>query len=320
MRKGLALVSFGDTTIPPHLLSAVVICCLGWNLAAEERCLPLDDLPQSNQMLRIRVNREGTRIYVPRAGIVLDDQGKLVRKLALTGNTLIPGPDDTCLIAVNGGPGAGHIGIVGPDGREVRRIVGNDWSKPAHLRCDMTGWSSPTEADVDWANKRVFACDSSQGSLGQPNPYWSRIACFDLDGKFLADCNRYNFLAAEGTPERDKAREQYYSGLACDPQRQRVYCVTRSGDLFSFAYDGTQLAKVNIGRMGEDNGSMAVFPDGRLGVKAGREVRFFETERLTQVEVFKFPEALSPRTIAVDGQGRIFSGTHDPRIAFLAAQ
>ena len=68
--------------------------------------------------------------------MILDDHGQLVRKLSLTGNTLIPCPDDTCMIAVNVGPGTGRLAIVGPDGREVRCFVGSDWRDPKRLRCD----------------------------------------------------------------------------------------------------------------------------------------------------------------------------------------
>ena len=294
---------------------AAIVLAGGAAVAQEKVILAKGD---SGGFARLKMTPDGGRIYA--AGqqyVVFDGDGTVMDRIGAPQSCfprdLIPLPDGWFVGCSMGS--VGHLALCRPDGTEARTLVGKG-GDPKLFRSDMTGWTSPCGAVVDVKRKRVFGIDCSLGPAGTPSPIWSRIAGFDLDGKFLGDINRYDGTA----PGADDARRTWYADIALDPGRGRLYALaTRTGDVLAFDYDGKPLGRAK-GPDGPDNheGGLAVFPDGR--VAAGRESKIMIFDpKLQPIRTIDVAPATrgNVRDLEADARGRLYAVVNDPTVWFL---
>jgi len=273
---------------------------------ADEKLVLLDEVPRS--LTYFEVAADGARLYFGSgsAYFVFDAQGKLADKFGLSGGAareLVPLPNGW-FIAFNS-HASGHIALFRPDGTPVKQLVRRGGDEK-HLRHDMTGWTSPTGGAVDVERKRIFALDSSMAQRGFPDPWWSRIAIFDLDGKYVGDISRYDGKAKD----RDDAKRTWYDDIEIDTARRRVYVTARrTRDLLAFGYDGKPVGRV------PGRGGIAVFPDGRVAVgsRGGREIQIYDAG-LKPLRVLPIGGL---QDLEADASGRLYASVWDPSVAFI---
>jgi len=285
-------------------LMAAVCALRAW---ADEKLIVLDDIPRD--MPNFEVKADGSRLYFsggPKYH-VFDANAKLVDKFgvpqASSPRELIPLPDGwfiSCASYANG-----HLALYRPDGTLAKQLVGKGGDEKV-LHSDMTGWTSPCGAAVDFEHKRLFAIDTSMAPRDVPDPVWSRIAVFDFDGKFIASINHYDGNAKE----KDDARRTWYDDIEVDPARERVYVTARSTkELLAFSYDGQPQGKAPGAR------GIAVFPDGRVavGTPDGRGIQVYDPN-LTPLRML---EVGGLQDLEADGEGRLYASIQDPSITFI---
>ena len=287
-----------------RVVLALWLACALW-ARGDEKLVLLDDLPR--HLTLFETAADGSRLFFGSGSTyyVFDGEGKLVDKFGLSGGAgreLVPLPNGW-FIAFNS-HASGHIAFCRPDGSPVKKLVTRGGDEK-HLRHDMTGWTSPTGGAVDFERQRIFALDTSMAQRGFPDPWWSRIAIFDLNGKYVGDIGRFDHK----TCEKNDPRRTWYDDIEVDPARQRVYATARrSGELLAFSYDGKPAGKA------PGRGGIAVFPDGRVAVVAGgREVQLYDAD----LKPLRKVAAEGVLDLEADAQGRLYASVHDPSITFI---
>ena len=286
---------------------SVLICCAR-PLSAQEKLVILDDVPRN--LNKFEVKPDGSAIIFAASEYQLfSSDGKVVGKFSAphssTPRDLMPLPDGW-YISCNS-YNKGHIGLVRPDGTTARTLVGKGGNERV-LRSDMTEWGSPTGAAIDIEKKLIFVLDVSKAEKGKADPWWSRIAVFDFEGKYLRDINRFSGAAAAGLPENNDDRRTTYSDIEVDPARQRVYVTAaRTNNLLVFSYDGEAISAF------PGSGGIAVFADGRIATNVGRDIVIYSPE-LHEVQRLK---DMAASDMESDDAGRLYASyANSPAILF----
>ncbi|MCX7934414.1 MAG: hypothetical protein N3A66_04045, partial [Planctomycetota bacterium] len=274
---------------------------------AIDKIAVLDEAPAA--CYRLRVQGDGKRVFIAGQGefIVFDEAGRMLDRFAppeaCSAVKLFPRPDGwyiACLSYAHG-----QSALYRPDGTYAKTPAAK--SGPPHgFRGDMTGWTSPCNAAVDFENNRIFGVDTCMAPRDDrkiPDPDWSRIAVFDLEGKHLLDINAYDAYAPDAK-EKD-SRRTWYDDIEVDPKRQRLYATARaSGQVLAFSYDG-QLLGSAPGR-----GPLAVFPDGRIAtIASNAEIAIYDRD-LKDAAKIPVPEDLRSselRDLDADAAGRLYA-------------
>jgi len=303
--------------------AAAALCALApfGAARADQKTVLLDDLP--DRLGQFEVSPDGGRLYFAAgsAFLVFDAEGRLVDRYGAPTATreLVPLPGGWFLAALT--HARGQLASYRPDGTLAKTLVGRG-NRPQQLRADMTGWTSPTGLAVDAAAGRAFAVDTTMAPRDDrnlPDPDWSRIAVFDLEGKYLGEINAYSAYAADA--KDNDARRTWYSDIEVDPARRRVYVTSRrTRELIAFDYDGKELARI----AGPGN-AIAVFPDGRVAVSGGDgyhgdptiQVYDAELKPLRAVTAQYAGQPVRFLDIEADASGRLYAASSDPAVTFV---
>ncbi len=256
-----ALAAAGRTaTVAANLL--LLLALASAPAAAVEKTIVLDDLPALQGAFDVAP--DGQRLYFStnRDIVALDRQGQLAQRFpAYAPRGCVPLADGRFVVFES--HAKGRIAIFRADGSEERVLVARRGGRQG-LRPDGTGWTSPTGGAVDQQAGLIFALDvtmAPRDDRNLPDPDWSRIAIFDLDGQFVRDLHAFSAYAKDNL-EVD-ANRTWYDGIAVDAARQRVYVTARrDGHVLAFTYAGQALARQ------PGVGPLAVFPDGRVATLA----------------------------------------------------
>lgn len=298
----------------PLLTAAALFCTRP--LPAAEKTVILDDFPR--ELHHLEVSPDGARIFAA-AGeyLVLAPDARVLQRIGTPQGSspcdLIPLPEGGFL-ACNS-YGGGHLALWRADGTEARVLV-RKGSKPELLRADMTGWTSPRGAAVDAGRRRVFVLDTTMAPRDDrkiPDPDWSRIAIYDLDGQYLGDIHRYDAHAADAAAQDE--RRTWYGDIEVDAARSRLYVTAaRTRELLAFGYDGALQGRAP-GREG-----IAVLPDGRIAVgdpAAGHRVLLYDAA-LKPLRALEAPRELGHvgNDLESDDAGRLYATCSSPGTAF----
>ena len=192
---------------PRFVLGRLALGWLGLAAAgAADRIVLLDDLPRD--LANFEVSADGSRLYFSHGKdiFVFDAEGKLIDKYGAPTavREFLPLPNGwfvACLSHANG-----QLALYRPDGTFAQTLVGR--GDATKLRGDMTGWTSPCGAAVDAQHGRLFALDTTMAPRDDrnlPDPDWSRIAVFDLDGKYVGPDQRLQRLRRRREGRRSAA-------------------------------------------------------------------------------------------------------------------
>ena len=294
---------------------------------AVQKTIVLDEIPEHR--IRMTVAPDGSKIIIAGSAYYLfNETGTLIDKVRTEQGSaprdLMPVPDDfdplikyySCTSYAGG-----HLAPCRADGSEIKTIV-NKGGAVHQFHADSTGWTNPLGAALDYKNRLIFAIESSAPAENEPNPAWSRIAVFDLDGKYLRSINFFNFKAADGTPERDDARRVWYHDVAVDPNLKRVYAISRTHRLLlAFDYEGKALGTSNEIPVGDYSG-LAVLPDGRIAAGSGSKLVILDPQTLKRIADVALPEEITRHQYGIldveaDEQGRLYAMVNDPSVNFV---
>ncbi len=300
------------------LFFAILCCCLS-AAVSDEKLIVLDEAPRNSSRFEIGTNG---KLYFNGGGYsVLDAQGKQIDRIPAPGaaRELVPLPDGTFLAA--NAHSVGHIALLRADGTEQKILVRRGGNVQS-LHSDGTGWTSPMGLAVDFEKKLIFTLDSVAGQRGMADPAWSRIAIFDLDGKFVRDINRWDGFALKNDAEETKdIKRTWYSDIEVDPPRERIFVTaTVLKKLLVFSYDGRPVGEV------PGQGGIAVFPDGRVAVGGtdAKSIQIYDTDlkpvkTLDVPLIFQLPRAINEgrMDLEADVQGRLFMNSIDAGTLFV---
>ncbi len=313
------------------LISRLLCCVLALLafsslLLAETKVMLLEDT--SGDKYRFTVAPDGSRIIIAaQRYFVYDADGRLVDRIGVpqgcSPRDLMPlpaGADPLIKYISCTSYAGGHLATVRADGSEIAVIVGRGGEEKL-FHPDGTGWTNPLGAVLDYKNKLIFAMESSQAAQGQPNPAWSRIAVFDITGKFIRSINFFNCEAKEGSPERDDSRRMWYQDIKVDANRKRVYAISSTTrELIAFDYDGKLLGRTPV-RIG-DNTGLAVLADGRIAVGCGLNITLFDPDTFKAAGSMAMPAEIDNdyngiRALQTDDAGRLYALLGDARVNFI---
>lgn len=294
---------------------------------AAQKTIVLEETTDYNY--RLTVSPDGSKIIVAgSAYFIFTDDGKLVDKVRTEQGSstrdLMPLPDNydplikyySCTSYAGG-----HLAPCRADGSEIKTIV-TKGSAENQFHADSTGWTNPLGAALDYQNKLIFAIESSAPAENEPNPAWSRIVVFDLDGKLQRSINFFNCKAAEGSPERDDTRRAWYKDVAVDPKLKHVYAISQTQRaLLAFDYQGKALGSSQEIPFGDSSG-IAVLPDSRIAIGSGSRIAILDPTTLKTVSTVEVPKEITQFGYGVldleaDEKGHLYAIVNDPSVNFL---
>lgn len=245
---------------------------------------------------------ERGQLYFPSGGAYFqyDEAGRYVGRFSAASKAGTIVPLASGFVAALAG-GRGHVALLRADGSEARSLVARGPNR-SDLRRDSTGWTTPTGMAVDEARKLIFVVDSTQAK-DDTKPDWSRIAVFDLSGKFLRDFAAYDATAAN--PDRTLAT--WYDDIEVDAKQKHVLLTARySQELRAYDYEGTLLGAA------PGVGGVAVFADGRVAVGDvdRRHVIVYDKALARTARL----DAAAVRDLEVDAKGRLLATLDDTSV------
>jgi len=326
------------------LLVLLMMTVHTYSAAAETltKMVVLDELPSTN-LQSFEVSPDGSQVYfgAGREFVVFDAKGNHIDTFGAptVARELVPMPDGSFIAAL--AHANGQIAAYRQDGSFARTLVRRG-RVHATLRQDSTGWSSPTGIAVDVKAELIFALDvtiAPKDDRKIPDPDWSRIAVFDLNGKYVRQIQAYDAYADVSF---DKFRT-WYDDIEVDPGRKRIYVTSRRFEqLQVLDYDGKRIGSV------PGWGAIAVFPDGRVAVVApdSRHIHIYKPQDLIDPTIavenaagvslddtngddlddFTLDERGGPTLVLkmsdvhdmeTDAAGRLYASVNSPQITFV---
>jgi len=279
---------------------------------------------------RITASPNGKQIVVTANGAynVFDENGKLTFKVGVPQGSstlkLIPAPADfdplIKFVAIDSYAG-GHVALCRADGSEIKAIIGKGGGNERSFHSDTTGWTNPNGGAVDFKNRIIFATESTQPMQDELSPVWSRIAMFDFSGEFIRSINFYNFHAPNDSEQRAESRRHWYSDIAVDPDRQRIYASARNiaentNEFLVFNYDGEELYRFRI----PGEGHLAYLPaQDIIGLHTGRRIIFYSAETFEMSFEVQLPNEVRGdiRSITSDQIGNLYVSLWDASVNFI---
>ena len=311
------------------LIVGLVLWCLS-AVFAEEKFLLLESA--ATRKAGLEVLPDGSRVYVAANNdsyLVFDANGQFLDRYSCALRAV---PRD--LTPITRGELAGwfvsfntyfsaRVALYRPDGSEAKVLISVKGNETG-MRGDRGGDASPIAGGtVDDERGIIFLLDHSRNTKRDID--WSRIAMFDLSGKFLGDVRRFN-LESTKDDERDLAWQTYYYDIEVDPARQLCYVTTdkRTGnEMLVLSYDPARRGEV-VGRVPGRCG-IALLPNGRVAVLSDdfKQILVYDAalqlaEKIPVNPVMAASRAyeLSRSDLEADAQGRLYMNGGEADISY----
>ncbi len=298
------------------LVLAILVLGIGNRIGAAEKLIIPPDGPTG--LSRLKVAADGGLLYLAGGTSyhVVNPDGTLRATFAPPHAN---GPRDLFPLA-NGWLIGCHnrfraqVALHRPDGTLSQQLI-HQGPRQEDIHPDNTQTLNPGGVAVDEAARRIFLIESRVAPPGVPSPDWSRVARFDLDGKYLGDFHRFD----ASDPRADDRLRTWLCDVALDPKRQRVYVLTgRDGDILAFDYEGRPVGQARaLAKAEAHDGGLAVTPEGRVVLGQGHVLKVLGLDLGVERTVPVDPSLGNVQDIEADSSGRLYAVVDKPGTWFL---